>query len=103
MNVAFFSPEGGSMPMPENVPTLLQQPISNLKNLSCIAGVISGQMQADASFKLHLDFCNNATTTDFISALACLNGTGYIPRYMNINRALRFMDLRLETSKTLTH
>ena len=102
MEVLFFSPDGGSMPMPENVPTLLQEPITNLKKLPCIAGVTSGLLQGNGSTMLHIAF-HDPETMDYKKALACLNGVGYTSHYLHINPELRFMDILISASKKLTH
>jgi len=98
MSTTTFVPNGGSMPILEMLPTLLQKPIAQLKKLPCVAGVIAGLQQDDVSTTLTIDF-SAQETMDYRKALDCFKVDGLTPKALHVNLADRFMRIKLAISK----
>jgi len=102
MESLFFSPDGGGMPQLENVPTLLQAPLTKLQKLSCVAGVTSGSLQGTITAVVRIDFSNNRKN-NCKRALRCFSAAGVVPAYLRSNPLGQFMQIWFKPSKTLTH
>jgi hypothetical protein len=101
METLFFSPDGGAMRLPENVPTLLQKPLTKLQKLSCVAGVSSGNVQDDVA-TVHVVFSKHRKNNRK-RVLSCFAAAGVVLTRMHTNPLGQFMQVWLKPSKTLTH
>lgn len=100
METLFFSPDGGGMPRSENVPTLLQKPLTKLQKLSCVAGVTSGSSQDDFAAVVRIDF-SNRRKDNCKKALRCFNAAGLVPAHLHTSPLGQFLQIWFKPSKTL--
>ena len=101
MELLLFSPDGGGMPQLENVPTLLQVPLTKLQKLSCVAGVTSGSLQDNITAVVRIDF-SNRRKSNCKKALRCFSAAGLVPAHLLSNPLGQFMQIWFKPSKTLT-
>ena len=98
MEKLFLVPNDGKMPSLENMPTLLQKPLTQLKKLSCVAGVLSGLQQDDNSTMLFISFSNDM---NYKLAMECFNNAGLKVKYFYANLADRILKIQVSPSKIL--
>ncbi|RDI07067.1 hypothetical protein [Flavobacterium sp. AG291] len=101
MNLINFVPNAGRMPVLHHLPTLIQQSVTKLEKLPCVAGVISGTPQGSFTTLL-IDFKDNTNMEANRNAiLQCFAAPGISVKGMFSEMALSQLKITLSTPKIL--